>query len=631
MITQASDAPSSSGPLLEWEDGRPVSRLYRDVYFSRSGGLAEVEHVFLAGNRLAQRFAALAPGRALVVGELGFGTGLSFLGAWRLFERSAPPHARLHFVSTELHPLPPADLARALSTWPELAPWREGLLRQYAALSHGWQRFRFDGGRVALTLMVGDARATLPALDGRVDAWFLDGFSPAKNPAMWEPALFAALARRSRPGATFATYSCAGAVRSALTQAGFRVRKTTGFGAKREMLCGELAIAAEPAPREPQRRAVVVGGGLAGCAVAGSLSQRGWEVTLLEREANLAAGASGNPQGVLYARLSAHDTPLSRLVLAGYQYSLRLLRERLACDGEHWSDCPVLQLAFDDKEALRQRALLQLGWPPGLLHGVDRSQASALAGTTLERGALVFPAGGWVHPPALCAALATHPRIAVRTGQDAVRIERAGEHWRVWQGSTLAGEAPVVVIAAAGASTRFEQTAHLPLRMNRGQLTLLPATAASAGLRAVLCGQGYVAPARLGIHTAGATFTRDRLDAGAGQPSAQDNAENLSMLAQLAPAFHAAVEAHRLDAVRLVGRAALRCGSPDYLPLVGPVHEALPGLLASVAHGSRGLISAPLAGEVIAAAVEDEPAPLPAGLMQALLPSRFGRAERAAG
>jgi tRNA 5-methylaminomethyl-2-thiouridine biosynthesis bifunctional protein len=616
------------GPVLDWEDGLPVSRLYGDRYFSRSGGLEEVQHVFLAGNRLAERFSALAGGRAFVVGELGFGTGLSFLGAWRLFERSAAAHARLHFVSTELHPLPPADLERALRAWPVLSSWRERLMRQYVALSHGWHRFAFDGGRVALTLLIGDARETLPALEGRVDAWFLDGFSPAKNPALWEPALFGALARHSRPGATLATYSCAGAVRGALTQAGFRVWKAKGFGAKREMLCGELAFAAAPLRSEPQRRAVVVGGGLAGCAAAGSLAQRGWQVTLLEREPALAAGASGNPQGVLYARLSAHHTPLGRLVLAGYQYTLRLLRERLACDREQWSDCPVLQLAFDDKEARRQQALLQAGLPPTLLRGADSAQASALAGIPLAHGGLVFPGGGWVHPPALCAALASHPRIAVLAGRDALRIDGADGGWRVSQGATTLVEAPVVVIAAAGASGRFAQAAHLPLRLNRGQLTLLPATAASGALRAVLCGQGYVAPARRGVHTAGATFARDRLGADAERPSAPDNAENLSMLAQLAPGFHAAVEADRLNPAGLAGRAALRCGSPDYLPLVGAVDEPLPGLTMSAAHGSRGLISAPLAGEVLACALEDEPAPLPADLVRALRPSRFGASPR---
>ena len=613
-------APSPAGPLLEWEDGLPRSRLYGDVFFSRSGGPAQARHVFLGGNRLAERFAMLAPGRCFVIGETGFGTALNFLCAWQLFESSALPGTRLHFVSTELHPLAPAELERVLRLWPELEPWRARLLEQYHAMSPGWQRFVFDAGRIVLTLLIGDARDTLPALRGRVDAWFLDGFSPAKNPALWEPGLFRALAEHSRPGATLASYSCAGAVRHALTQAGFRVWKAPGFGTKREMLCGELAQGGVVAPACGERRAVIVGGGLAGCAAAHSLAQRGWDVLLLERHDRLAAGASGNPQGVLYARLSAHDTPLSRLVLAGYQYSLRLLRQRLACDNVEWSDCPVLQLAFDDKEARRQQALLGLGWPADLLHGVDHGQASAVAGMTLAHGGLMFPSGGWVHPPALCAALVAHPRIAVQTRQDALRLERAGTQWRLLHGSALLAEAPVVVIAAAGDSARFEQTAHLPLRLNRGQLTLLPATAASAGLRAVLCGQRYVVPARLGVHTAGASFARAPL----GEASARDNAENVAMLAQLAPSLYAAVAGDRLDASRLAGRAALRCGTPDYLPLVGPVDEAVPGLLLTAAHGSRGLITAPLAGEVIAAALEDEPAPLPDDLIQALRPDRFG-------
>jgi tRNA 5-methylaminomethyl-2-thiouridine biosynthesis bifunctional protein len=249
-----------------------------------------------------------------------------------------------------------------------------------------------------------------------------------------------------------------------------------------------------------------------------------------------------------------------------------------------------------------------------------------------------------VHPPALCAALLDHPGIRVRRAHDALEITRADTQWSVRDGRSIVAEAPVVVIAGGADSAGFPQTRHLPLRTIRGQITLVPATAASAPLRTVLCGEGYVAPARGGVHSLGATHKfRDReTDVRAGE-----HAENLERLGRLAPALHAALGADRLDPVTLAGLAGLRCSSPDYLPVIGPVvdadaftqayarlsHDAtlelrepapwLDGLYVNTAHGSRGLITAPLSGELLAAYLDGEPSPLPVGVAEALHPSRF--------
>ena len=607
--------------MLDWQDGQPVSRLFGDVYFSRASGIDETRHVFLGGNRLAQRFARMRSDGVFDIGETGFGTGLNFLCAWQLFEQVAPAGARLHFASAELYPLARRELEAALALWPELERWRSMLLAQYGPLPGGWHRFAFDDGRVVLTLVVGDARETLAQLQGLVDAWFLDGFSPAKNPQLWEPGIFRAMADHSRAGTTLATYSCAGAVRRGLEAAGFRVEKSPGFGPKREMLRGEYAGAAGGSERtEGARKAIVVGGGLAGASAARSLAIRGWDVTVLEQHPTLAAEASGNFQGVLYARLSASRTPLSQLVLAGYQYSLRTLAQLLTCDGRAWSNAPILQLAYDEHEAARQAKLLALGLPAELLHAVSADQASALAGIALPNGGLAFPGGGWVHPPALCRTLADHPRIALRPGARALSLERCEAGWRVAADEQLLAEAPVVVLAGGAGSAAFEPTRHLPLRVNRGQVTMLPATPESRSLAAVLCAESYVAPVRDQVHSAGATFAR----AVSTDVSVADNAENLRQLEKLSPALYAALGGPGLAAGGLPGRAALRCVSPDYLPIVGPVADSL---FVSTVHGSRGLITAPLAGEVLGAYLEPEPAPLPRALMNALHPVRFKRTE----
>ncbi|MCZ7566632.1 MAG: bifunctional tRNA (5-methylaminomethyl-2-thiouridine)(34)-methyltransferase MnmD/FAD-dependent 5-carboxymethylaminomethyl-2-thiouridine(34) oxidoreductase MnmC [Burkholderiales bacterium] len=584
-------------------------------------GLGETRHVFLAGNGLAERWARLALGARFAIGETGFGTGLNFCAAWALWATAAPRDAILHYVSVEAYPLARTDLARALGAWPELAAQSGALLAQYGALASGWHRFGFADARVLLTLGVGGAAERLGELAGRCDAWFLDGFAPARNPDMWSEAVLEAVAAHSFAGATFATYTAAGAVRRGLEAAGFSAEKRAGFGHKREMLAGALA---RPAPARAQRTggrsAVVIGGGLAGAASAWSLAQRGWQVTLLERHAALAEEASGNPQGVLYARLAARPSALGELVLSGYQHSIRVLNAILPQGEETWRACGVLQLALDAKTAARQDAVIATGLPAAVARRVDRAEASALAGVPLPAGGLFFPGAGWVHPPALVRALAAHPRIEVRTGVEARALERAPDgEWRVLADRAVAARAPVVVLAAAVEVARFAQTRALPLHAVRGQLTLVPATEASRALATIVCGEASITPARGGAHTLGATFVHEFHDLAV---RAAEHRSNLADLGAMAPALAQALCADALDPETLAGRAAVRCTSPDRLCVVGPV-PGEGGLHVNTAHGSRGLIGPPLCAEVLAARLEEEPAPLSARLVAALDPGRF--------
>lgn len=400
-----------------------------------------------------------------------------------------------------------------------------------------FQRLAFAGGRVGLTLLLGDALECLPQLDARVDAWFLDGFAPAKNPDMWSPVLFAELARLSAPQATLGTFTSAGFVRRGLVEAGFAMQRVPGYGQKREMLSGTYqgppANAgkpwyARPAPHAGRRAALVVGGGLAGCASAASLAARGWQVTLIERHPGLAREASGNPQGVLYLKLSAHGTPLSRLVLSGFGHTRRLL-ERLR-RGHDWDACGVLQLAFDAKEAQRQ-AQLAAAFPADLLHGLEREQAERLAGVALPAGGLFYPEAGWVHPPALCQALAATPGITLLSGR-AVRLRREGDDWCAYAGNECLARAPLAILATAADIRDFPPAAELPLKRIRGQVTRLPATPQSRALRTVVCAEGYVAPPRGDEHTLGASFDFKSEDLA---PTLAEHQGNLELLREISP------------------------------------------------------------------------------------------------
>ncbi|TMU80218.1 bifunctional tRNA (5-methylaminomethyl-2-thiouridine)(34)-methyltransferase MnmD/FAD-dependent 5-carboxymethylaminomethyl-2-thiouridine(34) oxidoreductase MnmC [Pseudomonas fluorescens] len=641
---------------LDWDDqGRPRSRVFDDVYFSDQSGLDETRYVFLEQNRLAERFAALPADGRLVIGETGFGTGLNFLCAWQLFEQHAVAGARLHFVSVEKYPLSPADLQRALALWPELKPLADQLLTHYVAIHQGFQRITLANGRVTLTLLIGDALEQLPQLDAQIDAWFLDGFAPAKNPDMWTAELFVELARLAAPGSTISTFTSTGWVRRLLNAAGFKMKRTPGIGHKWEILRGEFlgwpAEVAPPAAQKPwfarpaptvgERRALVIGAGLAGCATASSLAARGWQVTLLERHDAVAQEASGNPQGVLYLKLSAHGTALSQLIVSGFGYTRRLLETLQR--GTDWDGCGVLQLAFNAKEAERHAQLAQ-AFPEDLLQWLDQPEAQARAGVGVSHGGLYYPEGGWVHPPALCQAQAAQPNIELLSHCEALQLRKVDDQWQALDGERLLASAPVVVLAGAAEIKRFAQSAELPLKRIRGQITRLAETAGSQTLATVVCAEGYVAPARLGEHTLGASFDFNSDDL---TPTTAEHQGNLAMLDEISSDLVERLNIREQAVEKLQGRAAFRCTSPDYLPIVGPLADReafleayaplskdarqvpdiicpwLDGLYVNSGHGSRGLITAPLSAELLAAWLDNEPLPLPRSVAEACHPNRF--------
>ena len=237
---------------LQWSStGAPRSARFGDIYYSDEDGLEESRHVFLRGNDLPARWRAW-PGGHFCIAETGFGTGLNFLLTWQAWLALPAPRPRLHYLSCEQFPLQRDDLARALACWPQLAPVAGELLRHYPGLVPGQHRLLLQGGQVTLDLWWADVNTALPDLQGRglplVDAWYLDGFAPARNESMWRPGVLEAVARLSRPGATFATFTAAGAVRRQLAAAGFTVTKTPGFGRKRECLRGRLEPTRMAAP-----------------------------------------------------------------------------------------------------------------------------------------------------------------------------------------------------------------------------------------------------------------------------------------------------------------------------------------------------------------------------------------------
>jgi len=639
--------------------GDPRSLAFGDVYYSRDSGLEESRFVFLQGNDLPGRWRDW-PTRRFCIAETGFGTGLNFLLTWQAWRTAPAERPDLHYLALEKYPMARQDMARALAAWPELAALARQLLDHYPGLVPGQHRLLLEGGRVTLDLWWEDVADAMPDLASRglplVDAWYLDGFAPARNEAMWRPEILDAVAWLSRPGASFATFTAAGRVRRQLAGAGFNVARVPGYGHKRECLRGQLGRAAAPTPAPGDtpwdvpaatggmpERALVLGGGLAGCTVAAALARRGVEVILLEQGA-LAGAASGNDQGILFTRLSRRHGALTDFSLQSFGFSAAYYHGLFAsgelvegCDG---ALCGSFAQSADSAEL--DALGVALADVPELAQALDPVQASVLLGIEQPARGYWFPRSGWLHPAAVCRALVKHPLIQVLDHCGDTRLSACADGWQATDALGRTWEAPCAVIAAGTGGPRLAGLDWLPLRSIRGQTTQLPGNAELGRLRAALCHEGYIAPARAGSHCIGASFNLDDSDP---DPRVRDHQGNLSALARAVPAWQGILA--QQDPAALCGRVGFRCASPDYLPLVGPVPDRtaflrdyaglrsnarrvielrgqyLPGLFLSTAHGSRGLTSAPLAAEMLASQICAEPPPLSRELGRALAPARF--------
>ncbi len=617
--------------------GTPFSPEYGDVYHSADSGPGQARHVFLGGNDLPARWAGK---RIFTIVETGFGLGLNFLATWQAWRDDPARPQRLHFVSVEKHPFTRAGLAALHGRYPEFAPLAAELQSDWPLPLPGLHRLHFEDGRVTLTLAFGDVTDVLPKLKLAADAFYLDGFSPDRNPEMWTLAALKALSRLAHPGATLATYTSARGVRDALATAGFAVERRPGFGRKRDMLAARLAPlrpSRHTAPAMPQwseRRAIVIGAGLAGAAVSERLAARGWTIDLIERHSAPASEASGIAAGVFHPQVSRDDSVLSRLTRAGFLYALRGWRalERRGHRFE-WAPCGVLQIAKDAREEARLAgAIRALGHPPEYVDYVLRDQAARFAACAAGTGGLWFPEGGWVRPADLVsaqiAAAGARGNLKLHLGVTAHALDRAGNNWRILsEDGTLIAAAPVVVLANSHDAARLAAPG-VVLKRVRGQLTCLPA-ASLALPAAVLAGAGHLIPAPDGTAVVGATYD---FDDESPDPREESHAGNLERLERLLPGA-----SESMDPAGLAGSVGFRCVAPDRLPLIGALPDTgaapsgsrardlprLSGLYGAFGYASRGLTWALLGGELIASAVAGEPLPLEGDLADAIDPSRF--------
>ena len=612
----------------------PYSATYGDIYHSADGGVGQARHVFLQGCGLPQAWASRA---SFVILETGFGIGLNFLTTWAAWRADPSRSVRLHFLSVEKHPFRADDLATLHAQWPEFSDLSNELLANWPMLTPGFHRIALDGGRVQLTLMLGDALDCLPQVQAAADVFYLDGFAPDHNPDLWQPKLFDELARLAKPCAVAATYTVMGAVRHGLTQAGFVCEKRKGFGHKRHCLTARFALndldflraetrersyagqsswaeSALPKHVAVPRHVVVIGAGVAGSALAHALAQRGVAVTVLERGSELGSGASGNPVAVFRPMLSRDDNRASRLTRAAFLHNLRAW----AALGEsvEWSRCGVLHLPKDAISAAKlQQALTNTAPPAEFARWVELGEARELANWPVDAPGLFFPVAGWVAPGSLCRAWLDRPLIQLRTGCTVAQLRAVSTGWQVLDGEGAVWvEADAVVLANACDVLSLVPDQSWPVHTERGQITQLP-IGSLPEIQRVIAREGYVAPGPI-QPLVGATYEHDDEDT---TPRRESDLANLARLEAILPGAGS-----RLDVDAVSGRASLRALLPDRLPMVGAV-KGQAGLYVAAGYASRGVVWAGLLGEALADQITGQPLPLEEELMRAIAPDRFNR------
>lgn len=593
---------------ITWHNDRtPKSERFDDIYFSPKNGLEESRYVFLQHNRLPERF---NENLAFSIGEIGFGTGLNFFQTWLAWRDCGAP-CYLEFVSFEKYPLRSNDISKALAPWPELTPLVNAFLAQYRLIWPGVHTMNFEQGRLRLSLHIGDASESLQQFCGKIDAWYLDGFAPKKNPELWSADLFESIASHTRPLGTFATFTAASHVQKGLQSAGFNVYKNKGYAHKREMLVGDLPTIkpetlppwfALPNTATTTKTVAVIGAGLAGASAANALAKAGFEVSVYEKN-HIASAASGNPAGLFQPQLSLDHSPASRFYLSAFSTFLRWLTES-TLGNEHFEIGGITHPAKNPKASQRYQSL-----------------ADKFAGfenlVSFHQDALHFPLAGWINPKAWSEHLLNHPNINVYEQSTVETLEQTQGGWRVNQ-----EEFDICIAANAFDAQRFIPFFAEDILRVPGQLNIHPAHKRSAPERPMSFGH-YVIPNANEQLILGASFELNGDVDTQLQPAIFK--ENLEALSAINPTLGAELLNDPLD-----GRRSNRCVSKDHLPIVGPIpnipfykdayHDLrhgkhwkhypvaayLPNLYVSTAHGARGIVSSALAADLICCMVKNQ-------------------------
>lgn len=644
------------------QENTPVSDKFDDVYFSNQDGLAETHYVFLEGNQLWERWVNYQEAH-FVIAETGFGTGLNFFAVTTLFREFRQKHPdsplkRLYFISFEKYPLLLDALQQAHLAYPQFSHLAQHLQQHWLNPIQGCYRFHFD--ETTLDLWFGDVAENLPQLgdymNSKIDAWFLDGFAPSKNPDMWNEQLYQQMFRFTKPQGTFATFTAASAVRKGLENAGFNITKRKGFGKKRECLSGQkthekpTALSApwfqgQPANLKEQDIAII-GGGIASLCTAISLVKRGAKITIYCEDEQTALNASGNKQGAFYPQLSDDNDRNIRFYIHAFAYGHQFLQWAIQQQIEFEHEfCGVALCAYNDKAESKLNKIAALNLPSDLYQSLSQTELSEKVGLPLPFGGAFIPQGAWLAPRQLVQhafAFLEKQGVQIKTLQKVTALSQTEHGWQITTAENKTFCHEVVVLANGHKLTEFKQTQKLPLYPVRGQVSQIPTSENLLKLKTVLCYDGYLTPpAQAKVsHCIGASHVRDNATR---EFSLTEQQENQQKIQQNIPEEWT----KEVDTSGNLARIGVRCSVRDLTPMMGavphfsaqqaqyqnlfnlrrrkqPIEQAenYPNLYLIGALGSRGLTSAPFLGETLASLIYGEPLPMSEDLIHNLMPNR---------
>ncbi|WP_157726603.1 bifunctional tRNA (5-methylaminomethyl-2-thiouridine)(34)-methyltransferase MnmD/FAD-dependent 5-carboxymethylaminomethyl-2-thiouridine(34) oxidoreductase MnmC [Thalassotalea crassostreae] len=621
------------------EHGEPYSADFDDIYFDHQHGSSQSEQVFLDNNHIPKVWHTFRGDKFSIV-ETGFGSGLNFFitaAKFIQFKQSNNSPLSLHFISCDKYPLNKDDFAKVMALWPQYSDLSSRLLQHYDPLQNSLD-ICFDELSIRLTIYFDDATESLSKLSSdnaqHIDAFYLDGFAPSRNRDMWNDDLFAQLALLARKGATIGTFTVAGFVRRGLEAVGFKLEKHehNDDAYKSESTKGRFVGVSKQKPLtgfkirskvESSQHATIIGGGLAAACTALALAKRNIKVTVLCQDDEIAMGASSNAIGAIYPLLHQQKDTISEFYQLGFEHSLKLFQQLLA-EGYQFSHGfdGLIEVSFKHALVQRQQKFAELNaWPNDLIHPISAEQTNEISGINVDKPGLFMPRAGWVCPPELVKAIM---KAANDTGNVKVKLKRKLESVKQvaknrWLITTNKEQKQVqnVIFCTGADSLDIDILGDLPLSAVRGQVTQMQTNATINNLKTVLCHKGYLTPANNGMHCIGATFDKDDVDLSYRQ---QDDEYNLNMLDKCL----GDIAGWQLKDVK-GGKARLRCCTPDHLPVVGRLPEIelhkeyyqhlskdknwhfkepapfKPGLYILSGLGARGLCSAPLLAEILAA------------------------------
>ena len=582
---------------MDWISEEPFSRTYKDLYFSKKKATQEANFVFIQGNDLQQRWSNLKKNEVFNIVELGFGAGINFLTTLKTWTEQRQTDNWLNYLSIENQPLTLNDIEKTLKKYDELDPFSAKLLNNYPINCKGLQRIEFSKEKVCLTVYFGEVSSCLKDLDPEqvtFDACFHDGFSPDKNQDMWSSEVFNSIAKLSSYKTTYSTFSSSKIVTEGLKVNGFKAKKIQGFGDKRHMTKATFNLKQNPKTKFLKRNIAIIGAGIAGCSLAKKLNDKGYQVTIFEKNKSLDTGPSAYKALVMYPRLSAFDTPYSLFCLHSYLYSTKFYD---ALNTSYWNKTGVLLLDFNETTHKRFLQILNSRQDLKLFKKVTKEEATEISGIPVPYGGLFFKDAGWLNPNGILKHMLNSPRIKLITGE-VTKISKT----KVFLDHKDYSFDHICLCSS------FESNKLINLKgitKKRGQITYLKKELDITNLKIPICAQGYISPTSEDVLITGSTYS----DSDNEEVTLEENLENIERLKLITD-----------QKVKVVDSSfGYRSITQDRLPLLGKSED----IFINISHGSRGTTSAPISAQFICDLIDGSPPIFGKRLIRSLDPERF--------